>query len=133
MTPCKGCNKPVDDQLNFCEFSCHVDYVKRNGGILKTPNGLPVMCLKHDIFMLECEHGDHPTYKFPVTVEYIGTDQNWDEKEQIHALIYTDYNVALTIYETNYYLWFMIDGRCSVAKYWQLSEASRIKILGEKS
>jgi hypothetical protein len=81
--------------------------------------------------MLEIENGDHPTYMFPVDVEYVGNNaegvfsmidcdgkkvdmgEGWVEAQKIqeHALIYTDGCVALTLYECCYALWHLRDGR----------------------
>lgn len=48
--------------------------------------------------MLECEHGDHPSYMFPVRVSEI-------DEVDIHALIFSDGTVALTLHEGCYFLW----------------------------
>ena len=36
-------------------------------------NGMPIVCQRHDGALLEHEHADHPHYKFPVEVEFVGS------------------------------------------------------------
>jgi hypothetical protein len=138
MKQCAGCGKEVESHFNFCNWECNVDLAKREGGRVHCPNGLPIRCIRHDGLMLECEHGDHPDYKFPVVVEYVGDDAeehfavtdagdsrvdmgpDWVEsqKTDVHALIYTDGNVALTMYECCYVLWSLRDGRFLSGPQW---------------
>lgn len=111
MKKCLNCKKRVHKWLNFCSWDCHVELAKKDGGKLHTPNGLPVRCITCDNVMLECEHGDHPTYMFPVEVEFTGRrepvlDEGYDPyANETHALIYTDGTVALTLHEAQYFLW----------------------------
>jgi len=103
--------------------------------------------------MLEHEHGDHPDYKFPVEIEYVGAvdsdmhadyemmcskagteEEVRDFQKQTHALIYTDGSVALTMYECCFAMWYLRKGECGggslwKSKYWKLSDSSREKIL----
>lgn len=92
--------------------------------------------------MLEHEHGDHPDYKFPVEVIYIGPEpekkfglvdsdgkevpapEGWIESEtrQEHALIYSDNSVAITLYEHCYAMWYLRNGRFGGGALWDQSE-----------
>ena len=104
------------------------------GGIVISPNGLPVRCIRGNL-LLEDEHADHPDYKFPVDV---APTQNLDVNpmgEETHALIYTDGYIAATIYECCYAVW---DNRGRLLYgclgHWKegayrLSDASLTKIL----
>ena len=111
-------------------WTCRVELVKRQGGQVVAPNGLPLVVIRWDGFLLEHEHADHPTYIRPVSVKWVGsvTDElrqefkmiaGWDAKsdEEVrglfhedHALIYRDSHVALTLYEYCYYLWSTANG-----------------------
>jgi hypothetical protein len=105
MKPCTRCAKPVDPVQNYCSWDCHVAHAKANGGQVYTPNGLPIMCIRHDGLMTECGHGDHPDYKFPVEVTGPNEDPECPSYPQHHALIYSDGSVALTMYECGYAIW----------------------------
>lgn len=89
-----------------------------------SPNNLPISCVKFDGTMLEHEHGDHPDYKFPVTVEYRGVLpeglDEWDcsYKPETHALIYSDGCVAVTLYECTYGMFNLGDGGSITNKNW---------------
>jgi hypothetical protein len=131
------------------------------GGREIRPNGLPIRCIKANGDMLECEHGDHPDYKFPVDVEYVGriddglrrdyeactgdvmaaNDDDDDDavrrmQRQVHAFIYTDGFVAVTICEHCYAAWFLPTGEpighlwsdSPQRGLWRLSEASLVKM-----
>lgn len=132
---CKYCNKEVQD----CTFDCHIQEARDAGGKEFRPNGLPVTCIQaFDNTMLECEHGDHDTYIFPVTVLHLEEDDNTPE-EETHALIYTDKQVALTLNECRYWLWSLCDGNvlrgpCGGAG-WRLSADSlaAVKAYNNKS
>lgn len=92
-------------------------------GRVHTPNGLPVTCAKADGTGLECEHGDHPDYMFPVTVEHVG----WEGETETHALIYTDGRIAVTLSECLYRMWLLPEGAmhgADVRGEWRLSPAS---------
>jgi hypothetical protein len=117
---CEVCGKEIPKDYNHCpEWKCYIELNKRSGGKIFTPNNLPIRCVKADGTMLEHEHGDHIDYIFPVEVEYIGPKN--DERYQLtdglgnvemmmrvgdsvdheeHALLYANYGVAVTIYET---------------------------------
>lgn len=74
------------------------------------PNKLPVRTIRWDGLRLECEHGDHADYLFPVDVVCLEPPEIIDGRkhsldEPGHALIYTDGNVALTVYECLHVLW----------------------------
>jgi hypothetical protein len=142
MKACENCGKPTPHHANYCDWKCHVELAEKLGGKKITPNGLPVMCVKFDGTMLEHEHGDHPTYKFPVSVEFVGEHEplpDWDDsyKKQCHALIYTDGDVALTMYESSYAMWNLLSGEFvhgsrfwveSPPNFWRLTKESIEKI-----
>lgn len=134
---CCCCGKPTPDGSNYCNWQCTVDLAKRNGGRVITPNGLPIVCVRADNAMLEHEHADHPDYKFPVTAEYVGAPvelPEWDcsLRPQTQALIYTDGDVALTLYECCFTIWSVHNGLSlggfSYWKAWRLTEESIAKI-----
>lgn len=102
---------------------------------------------------MEHEHADHPDYRFPVVVEYCGSDPlqfAWCTDEGIvpmtaeeaeahrtetHALIYTDGVVAVTMYECTYAMWYVRDGSLAggsgrVRGEWELTAESLVKIRG---
>ena len=133
MKKCPGCDKQMDDYVNFCSWDCHVELAKRDGATKHCPNGLPVKCITRDNLMIEHEHGDHPDYKFPVEVNFVGLitpDDCYDYelltgnkyegendlqavrrfKSEIHALIYVDGSIALTMYECCYKIFSLRDG-----------------------
>lgn len=99
-------------------------------GRVHTPNGLPVTCVRFDGTELECEHGDHPTYLFPVTVEYTGSREglcDFEGQPETHALIYTDGTIAVTLCECLYRMWLLPEGvmhGADVRGEWRLSPAS---------
>jgi len=132
---CEFCNKEIEKYLNYCSWNCHVFYAQSRGGNIHCPNNLPITCIMWDNRMLECEHGDHNDYKFPIEVEYKGEIPEdlpeWDcsYENQIHALIYTDGSIALTLGEATYNLWFVNDGWGKIEKDWKLTDESikRIK------
>lgn len=103
---CLQCGKEIKDYLNYCDGDCLIQSAKDAGGRVHCPNGLPIRCIKHDNTMLEHEHGDHPDYKFPVTVVWGGNDR----ETETHALIYNDRTIAVTMYECCYYMWLLRDG-----------------------
>lgn len=131
------CGKELKPSHNYCDFQCMLDAAKAEGGVVYTPNGLPVKCIRADGNMYEHEHGDHPDYKFPVKVEYIGpigedeihdytmvtgkepSDEEAIRKfhEQTHALLYTDGTIAVTLYECCYSMWLVKGGKCLGGKY----------------
>ena len=159
MKPCTNCGKSVDDYLNYCDWSCHVDYCKKLGGREHCPNGLPVGCIRADGTMLEIEGGDHPDYKFPVEAVYVGPidaddyadyemmggsdpdeDKVRDFKSETHALIYTDGCIAVTTYECCYAMWSLVDGKIEAGNMWKkstwkLADSSlkKIRELAEKT
>lgn len=95
---------------------------------MNCPNDLPVSCLSARGEMLECEHGDHPDYMFPVTALYVGADEEKfierhgdtvvDCGRELHALIYTDGTIALTMYECCYSMWSVGDGKILNEHLW---------------
>ena len=152
LHPCVNCGKE-NACTNYCDWDCHVAYAEKLGGVKHQPNGLPIRCIKHDGMMYEHEHGDHPDYKFPVVVEYVGrldgditryhgtfkripTDQEMrDSMRETHALIYDDGFVAVTLYECCYALWSLREGKCLGGNLWKggewkLSSDSLNKIRG---
>ena len=125
------CGKELQPGHNYCDFLCMIEAAKAEGGVVFTPNGLPIKCIHANGNMYEHEHGDHPDYKFPVKVEYIGpigedeihdytmmTGKEPSDEEairrffsQTHALIYTDGTVAVTLYEARYAMWLVNSGK----------------------
>lgn len=99
-------------------------------GRVHTPNGLPVTCVRFDGTELECEHGDHPDYLFPVTVEFTGSREGLHDFEwqpETHALIYTDGRIAVTMHECCYATWLLPEGEmrdADIRGEWRLSLAS---------
>lgn len=73
---------------------------KAAGGREVLPNGLPVKCIMSDFTMLECEDGDHPTYICPV--EVVDPTSDREGGLDVHAAIYCDGNIVLTLYECCY-------------------------------
>lgn len=129
MKTCLNCGKEISKESNYCDWNCMVALATKEGGKIIAPNDQPIACIRHDGTMLEHEHADHPSYKFPVDVEYVGevTQQEIDEfstahgtsfteaqvrkmNNECHALIYSDGNVALTLHECTYSLWRLDDG-----------------------
>lgn len=100
------------------------------------PNGLPITCWRANGNELEHPHADHPTYRFPVDVEWTGVFSESDEcHTETHALIYTDDFIALTIYECCYAVWSLADGHGQGALWkrreWRLTQEARAKIRAE--
>lgn len=139
MKVCAHCEKPVEAYHNYCGWECMVAEAKANGGVVNTPNGLPIASIKRDGSMWEHEHGDHPDYKFPVVIEYVGgkpeeqfrvmhgdgtvepMSKEWADarSRETHALIYSDGHVALTLYECTYALWSLADGLIKAGQMWK--------------
>jgi hypothetical protein len=102
------------------------------------PNNLPLTVERWDGARLEHEHADHPTYMFPVEIEFKGEVPaglpDWDTsyRNEKHALIYLDGTVALTLYECCYYLWNLESGNNLRGSWrsqgWRITEASRTEI-----
>ena len=112
MIPCAQCEKPTPNgpHLNppvLCSWECRVAMCEANGGERRTPNGLPVRYMRFDGLMLECADADHDDYLFPV--EVVNTEKG-GEYPQLHALIYTDGCVALTLWEHCYTIWGATEG-----------------------
>lgn len=77
--------------------------------------------------MLEHEHADHPDYKHPVEVVWVGKeleeiyrnmfgrtltdDEIRNAMGEHHALIYTDGTIAVTLYEYTYHTWYLKSGK----------------------
>lgn len=149
---CINCDKPIPWEQNFCSWECQIELAKQKGGVVHTPNNLPIMSIDRNNNMYECEHGDHPDYKFPVMVEYIAplTENDYADyrihthneepvtEEQVrasvreqHALIYTDGCIAVTMYECCYAMWHVSSAGLLLGedtlhkkKQWQLSKDS---------
>lgn len=154
MKLCPGCSEDVTGtHRNYCNFDCQILAAKNSGGKIVQPNGLPILCVKADGTMLEHGHGDHPDYKFPVKIEYVGFIDDHDFKEannisgkvcsesdvldyksEIHALIYYDSYIAITLYECWYAMWSIKTGQLFGGSHWDaneymLSNESREKII----
>lgn len=137
MRPCISCGKQILDFYNYCGWECHVAFAKKMGGTEHCPNGLPIRSMKADWSMWEHEHGDHPDYKFPVEIEFIGPVDETDREEykrfcgveatddnvrayrgETHALIYNDSSIAITMYECCYSMWYLRDGTLANEHLW---------------
>lgn len=152
MKNCLNCSKEIDGHVNYCNWDCHVEHARKEGCVDHRPNGLPVRCITASGLLTECEHGDHPDYKFPVVADYIGerddkfiwvgsegerkpmTDEEFNGfSHETHALIYCDGSIAVTIYECCYAMWLMRDGSLAGGslwkpKEWKLSDKSLAEI-----
>lgn len=133
---CLNCKKECD--FNYCDWNCHVESAEKAGGQVYTPNKLPIRCIKADGTMLEHEHGDHPDYKFPVVVKFIGKREGDDYADDFeeHALIYTDGCVAITLYEYCYAMWYLGNGELAAGRLWnkgdwKLEELEKIRDLNK--
>lgn len=143
MTTCVYCGKDTGTRyLNYCNSQCGIAEAEANGGPVICPNNLPVTCIRaYDSAMLEHEHADHPNYKFPVMVDYVGNDPesfarmlgpNGEEyldntnaenmRHECHALIYTDGIIAVTLYECCYAMWTVKDGKLVGGHLWEKGE-----------
>jgi hypothetical protein len=150
---CLHCGNQTTPMNNFCGMECHVAAARAEGGRDIRPNDLPVTCIRYDangILLLEHEHADHPDYRFPVEVEWVGPDEHDDfsgfdgsgqsvrlpesivasMKHESHALLFTDGIAAVTIHDAEHALWYLDDGRCGggrprVAFHWRMAEPSR--------
>lgn len=128
---CVFCGKETTPHDNYCDWNCMIGNAKANGGRVHTPNNLPIRSINAKGDMYEHEHGNHPDYKCPVDILYVGpigagqisdfenvcgrpgTDSEVrDFFGETHALIYTDGSIALTMYEYCYSLWHLKDGSC---------------------
>lgn len=160
MSNCLFCDNETIPGTNFCDWDCHVKMAQKLGGKDHRPNKLPVNCIMADGTMLECEHGDHPSYKFPIMVEIPEKDrkahfmyeqsdghtyelsdediQNESVHER-HALIFFDDTVALTLFEHVYYMWSLSSGYCirdpfafkGEKSYWKICDSDLEKIRNE--
>ena len=138
MKSCLNCEKEVENFANYCSWECQLDQATKAGGKIIAPNELPIACIHADGTMLEHEHANHPTYKFPVDVEFTGEKPKLDEWDdsfstETHALIYTDGYIAVTLYEYTYATWSLLDGTCLGSRFhqepgWKLSDDSIEKI-----
>lgn len=153
---CEICGAEIHKFHNYCpKTECMIELTKRAGGVAYTPNNLPIRCFRHDGLMLECEHGDHPDYLFPVDIEFVGAIEDSDREDfrqvsgkeeftdddvrhymgESHALLYANSSVAVTIYETSSYAWRLLEETAgfplslSVTNRWRLSDASLAKII----
>lgn len=130
-----------------------MQHALKEGGRIHCPNGLPIRCITADGLLIECEHGDHPDYLFPVVADYIGekpeevfgmvdgegnsvaVSKEWIEAQchETHALIYTDKSIALTLYECSYFIFSVRDGKLVrgpgwAKPEWKLSDESLERI-----
>lgn len=74
------------------------------------PNGLPARAFRYDGAILECEHGDHPTYIHPLIAVNPDADGVDEANVRCLALIYRDDSIALTLDECVYEMWFIASG-----------------------
>jgi hypothetical protein len=134
------------------EWEERVAEARAEGGVVFQKNGLPIVCIRHDGALLEHEHADHPDYKYPVEVEFVGEIPEFaDLAEDVRAferslyaphkeaLIYSDESIAVTLYECCYTMWIrrevlgygdFLQG-LEWAKKWRLSSEAAEKIWGD--
>ena len=140
MLTCEWCGKENQrERWTTCSYECELEAAKKNGSKIITPNNLPVTCWRGDT-LLEHEHADHPTYMFPVIMEYFGEipeleeyDQ-WSYQPQSHALIYTDGCIAVTLYECVFAVVYLRNNKVEHGSLWKnekwrLKEESLKKVL----
>lgn len=111
---CSFCGKE-SQSINFCNWDCHIKYGELIGLEKVCPNNLPITCIGSK--MMEHEHADHPNYQFPImiknpseeTEEVLDADNNvvgtYDSSNQIHAVIFYNDSLLITLYECRYYFW----------------------------
>lgn len=138
-----------ESDMTIPDWNEQVEALRASGSRVIAPNGLPIVCIKHDGTLLEHEHAEHPDYKFPVMIDYVGDDpvDQWIDgdgnvfpmspeeaeamKHQSHALIYADGCVAITLYECCYAMWYLRKGEFGGgslwSKDWKMSEESMAK------
>jgi hypothetical protein len=124
---CDFCGDCIPVHYNYCPKNvCMVEMTKMAGGVVYTPNNLPIRCFKANGLMLEHEHGDHPDYIFPIDIEYIAKldELDYEDYKQIngedgtpdqvrescgetHALLYSNHSIAVTMYETCSATWML--------------------------
>ena len=105
--------------------------LRQTGTRVHAPNGLPIRSIRWDGLMTEHEHGDHRDYLFPVDVVCSDPPEVIDghtfPNNERHALIYTDSNIALTMYECCYIMWHLSrDGAWLAGGY--LSNSYRLSV-----
>ncbi len=91
-----------------------------------SPNGLPVHCYTGypggdpGVFT-ECEGATHPDYKMPVRAiwdsEWNKAPDQYDSVEDLHAVIYSDGYIVVTLWECCFYLWHRSNGRLLHYRY----------------
>ena len=124
MNKCIHCKRFCFKSHNYCSWDCQIKRAKAIGGKLFTPNNLPIGCITCNGTMLECENGDHPDYIFPVEViNFV------DGYSELHALIYFDSNICLTLGDGSYNIFHLSYDKCLTCEYLRLSEESTKKIL----
>lgn len=139
---CPNCNRKTGyDDDEYC-WNCNVQQLKNEGATVIAPNNLPICCITAAGLLMENEYANHKDYKFPVEAEYTAAHKyqvpEWDGSygNQVHALIYNDDSIALTLYEANYAIWSLRTGKCIGARYndehWKLTEVSISKIKEQK-
>lgn len=120
---CQNCEKACGI-TDFCSFACRVAHLEFRGYKVVSPNNICPCSFSSNFVAREHEHAEHPDYKHPVKVTYVGEHipDPWMEEnfgpldldfwDQTHALLYTDGCVALTMYERNHFLWTLSTGKC---------------------
>lgn len=96
-----------------------VEEARRLGGKEFRQNGLPITCIRYDWAMLEHEHAAHPDYKFPVECKRLRPYDDGYDNEQEHALLYSNEDVAVTIYECCFAMWNLNDGFVVGGHLWE--------------
>lgn len=102
---CLFCERNTSEHNNYCSWDCHIAHARELGGKEITPNNLPIVAIRgSDNALMEHEHAEHPDYKFPITVKYFGAENKQDFPDEIHAIIYCDGYVVLSLWEYTYHL-----------------------------
>lgn len=114
LVPCSECGEPTEEGPMNCSWECYVSSEVKRGAIVIAPNGLPTCCYtgypgaEPGVF-LECEDARHPDYKMPVKAvwmsEWNKIPQRYDQEYHLHAVIYFDGCVIVTLYECCFYMW----------------------------
>lgn len=116
------CGSEAPQSHNYCSWQCSINEAIASGGNVITPNGLPIRCIKVNGDMLECEHGDHPDYKFPVDVDWTGERDPEEEQygcyDETHAFLGVDETGIRTMFETGTCR-FDLEGRMIIPPSWR--------------
>jgi hypothetical protein len=107
-----------DDYLTQFQREMEED-IKNGDAIVIAPNNLPITVRTWDCKYMEHEHAEHPNYKFPISIHYIGNDpemlsdieKGLCEAPELHAVLYVDCAIVLTLYEFQYFIFYLKNGK----------------------